>query len=140
MAWRISGTAQLVEGSTPYWIVTPTQPQGHAVTPGELAVRIPHPDITVESILMLIAAHFGDIVVERRLVESHNMSIRDGVRVISPYFELPDEMVTFLAEHLSGHIRLGFTILDEMSLVDDSVIDSLRAMGFSVQVFTPVSI
>lgn len=138
-AWRVSGSAQLVEGSTPYWIVTPTQPASHNVSPNAVEVVIPHPELVVDSILMLLAAHFGDNNVEAHLEETHNITMRDGVRVIAPYFELSEATAFFLGERLSQSMRLGMTLLDDMSLVDESVISSLRKLGFPVQVFAPIS-
>ena len=57
------------------------------------------------------------------------------MRQISPYWELADETVRYLADRLSKSLRLGVTLLDEFSLVDDAVIASLRGMGFDVDVF-----
>lgn len=136
-AWRVSGTAQLVEGSTPYWIVTPTLPASHSATPAEVEVVVPHPEAVVASVLMFLAAHFGDEDVEAYLVETHNVTLRDGVREIAPYYELADETVRFLADHLSRTLRLAVTLLDDFSLVDDEVIAELRALGFDVDVFVP---
>lgn len=136
-AWRVSGTAQLVEGSTPYWIVTPTLPAIHSATPAEVEVVVPHPEAVVASVLMFLAAHFGDEDVEAYLVETHNVTLRDDVREIAPYYELADETMRFLADHLSRTLRLAVTLLDDFSLVDDEVVAELRALGFDVDVFVP---
>jgi len=48
--WKISLSSQLVEGSAPYWIVTPTQPAQHLVTPSEIEVSAPNTESVVESI------------------------------------------------------------------------------------------
>lgn len=137
--WRVSGSAQLVEGSTPYWIVTPTLPANHPATPAEIEVAAPLPGSVVDSVLLLLAVHFGDDDVEAFLTETHNISVEEGVRVIAPYWDLSDETVGFLAEHLSATLRLGFTLLDDLCLVDDVVIETLRALGFDVEVFAPIS-
>jgi hypothetical protein len=127
----------LVEGSTPYWIVTPTLPASHSATPAEVEVVVPHSEAVVASVLMFLAAHFGDEDVEAYLVETHNVTLRDGVREIAPYYELADETVRFLADHLSRTLRLAVTLLDDFSLVDDDVVAELRALGFDVDVFVP---
>lgn len=98
---------------------------------------VPHPEAVVASVLMFLAAHFGDDDVEAYLVETHNVSVRDGVREIAPYYELADDTVRFLADHLSRTIRLGVTVLDEFSLVDSEVVAELRGLGFDVDEFAP---
>mgnify|MGYP007099122287 CR=1 FL=1 len=127
----------MVEGSTPYWIVTPTLPALHTVSPSEVEVVTPHPEAVVDSVLMFLAAHFGDDDVEAYLVETHNLTVSEGVREIAPYYELADETARFLADHLSQSIRLGVTLLDDLSLVDVSVVERLRGLGFDVDVFAP---
>jgi hypothetical protein len=137
-AWRVSGTAQLVEGSSAYWIVTPTQPANHPATPSEVDVLVPAPDTVVESLLLLLAVHFGDDQLAEYLVEHHNLTIDDaGVRVVAPYWELAGEVISHLARNLSQTVRLGVTLLDDISLMDDEVIDTLRGLGFDVDVFAP---
>lgn len=137
--WRVSATAQLVEGSTPYWIVTPTHPAQHQVISPAVQVDVPYAEAVVESIVLLLAVHFGEEDVVQCLVETHNISVRDDVREIAPHFDISDP-ATFelLVRRLSGTLRLGFTILDEMSLVDETVVGALRGAGFDVDVFTNV--
>ena len=136
--WRVSGTAQLVEGSTPYWIVTPTAPASHPASPAEVEVVVPHPEAVVDSVLMFLGAHFGDEHVEAYLVETHNLTVRDGVREIAPCYELAEATVQFLADHLSKTIRLGVTRLDDVSLLDGRALASLRELGFDLEVYKPV--
>lgn len=136
-AWRISGTAQLVEGSSPYWIVTSTQPVQHRVTPDEIEVAAPQDACVVESILFLLASHFGGDVVEKYLVETHNISVgQDGTRELARFYEVVDDAKDFLARHLCEVIRLGITRLDETSLVNDAVIGAMRDLGFDLAIFT----
>jgi hypothetical protein len=125
----------LVEGSVPYWLVTPTLPAEHNVEPDAVKAEVPEPAAVVDSVLMLLACWFGDAEVEAYLVETHNIELVEGVRQIASYWELADETVRYLAERLSSAVRLGVTVLDEFSLVDDAVIASLRGMGFDVDVF-----
>lgn len=135
-AWRVSGTAQLVEGSTPYWIVTPTQPAQHPVFPNEIEVSSPHTDSVVESILFLLASHFGQDGVEENLVETHNIEVNIlGHRELARFYELSDHSKGFLAKRLSQQVRLGLTQLDDLSLVNDEVIQRLRQLDFDVEVF-----
>ena len=136
-AWRISGYAQIVEGSIPYWIITPTQPAQHRVNPDEIEVAAPQNACIVESILFLLASHFGDDVVENYLVETHNISLgQDGTRELARFYEIVDDAKDFLARHLCDVIRLGITRLDETSLVNEAVIGALRDLGFDVAIFT----
>lgn len=133
--WRIAATAQLVEGSTPYWIVTPTEPAAHPCRLADIEVVTPQPESVIDSILIFLAAHFGGEHVQDRLVESHNITIREGVREIAPYYELAEPLRSLLFRQLAGVLRLGITVLEEESLVDTQVISGLRALGFDVEVF-----
>jgi hypothetical protein len=135
--WRVSGSAQIVEGSIPYWIVTPTQPAQHQVSPDEIEVAAPKDACVVESILFLLASHFGGDVVEKYLVETHNISVgQDGTRELARFYEVVDDAKDFLARHLCEVIRLGITRLDETSLVNDAVIGAMRDLGFDLAIFT----
>jgi hypothetical protein len=137
-AWRVAGTAQLVSASVPYWIVTPTQPAQHPVLPDEIEVSSPHSDSVVESILFLLASHFGDEGVEQSLVETHNIQVNDlGHRELARFYELSQHTQAFLATRMSQQVRLGLIHLDDLSLVSDEVIESLRNLGFDVEVFDP---
>jgi hypothetical protein len=133
---RVSATAQLVEGSNPYWIVTPTQPAQHPVVPSEISVSAPHSEAVVDSVLFLLAAHFGEHDVEANLVESHNIELSDdGLREVAEFYELSDYNRVFLAKRLSERVRLGLTQLDDLSLVSDVVVEQLRRLGFDVEVY-----
>lgn len=135
-AWRVSATAQLVEATNPYWIVTPTQPAQHQVSPDEIEVSSPHADSVVDSILIMLASHFGGEEVEAQLTETHNLKLRDGgLREISRFYEISDLNRGFLAGQMSQHLRLGLTQLDDLSLVNRVVVDGLRHLGFDVEVF-----
>ena len=135
--WRVAGTAQLVEGSAPYWLVTPTQPAEHEVTTETILVEVPHADAVVWSVLMVVAAWFGGSEVEAVLTEGQNLTVDavTGAREVAPYWELADTTVTTLASKLSAQVRLGLTLMDDLSLVDDDVVEGLRALGFDVDVF-----
>ncbi len=140
-SWRVSGTAQLVEGSTPYWLVTPTQPAAHTVATDTLVVEVPHCDSVVASVVMLVASWFGGPDVEEVLVSGHNMTLgEEGVRELAPYWDLADTTMALLASKLSNRVRLAFTVMDEYTLVGDSVVEALRSMGFDVDVFVRGSI
>jgi hypothetical protein len=134
--WRIAATAQLVEGSIPYWIVTPTQPTQHPVNSSAIEVVSPHPEAVVDSILVLLGAHFGDDDVEDRMLESHNLTVQNGVREIASFYELASDTRAAIASSLCMSVRLGLTRLDDFTLVDDSVIKSLREIGFDVDIFS----
>jgi hypothetical protein len=134
-AWRVSASAQLVSGSGAYWIVTPTLPAQHAVSQAEVSVSAPFPEAVVDSVLFLLAAHFGDNEVENYLVETHNVSLKGGTRELAPFYELADTTREYLASKMAGVVRLGFTRLDDLSLVDDEVITALLRYGFDVEVY-----
>lgn len=133
--WRISATAQLVEGSVPYWIVTPTEPSQHQVMSSHIEVASPHPEAVVDSILVLLGAHFGDHEVEGRLVESHNLTVQNGVREIASFYELASDSRAAIASSLCLSVRLGLTRLDDLSLVNDEVVAALLRYGFDVEVY-----
>lgn len=134
-AWRVSATAQLVSGSGAYWIFTPTLPAKHTVTPAEVNVPSPFPEAVVDSVLFLLAAHFGDDEVEDSLVETHNVSIKGDTRELAPFYELADTAREYLASKMSAVVRLGFTRLDDLSLVSDEVVAALLRYGFDVEVY-----
>jgi len=133
--WRVAATAQLVEGSAPYWIFTPTEPAETAASPQMVEVAAPNPEAVVESILMMAAAWFGDSKVENCLIETHNLTMNEGVRELAPFYELAESTQHFLARHLSGNIRLGATRLDEQTLLSAEVVRGLRLLGFDFDTF-----
>jgi hypothetical protein len=127
-------------GSAPYWIVTPTQPAQHLVTPGEIEVSAPNTESVVESILFMLAAHFGDAEVENFLVESHNISLGpNSARELARFYELVNDGQDFLARAMSESLRIGVVQLDDLSLVNEDVISRLREMGFDVDTFSQSS-
>ena len=140
-AWRVSVTAQLVEGSDPvYWIVTPTQPALHSVSPDVVEVDGPFTESVVESVLMLLATHLGDEHVEGLLLDSHLVSLDGDVRQIAQFWSpLADDVVVNLSQRLSQTVRIGFTLMDEMTLITENTVRSLRKMGFDVDVFSLTS-
>jgi hypothetical protein len=107
--------------------------------PAEVGVEVPYTEAVVESILLLLALHFGDDDLADYLVEHHNLTIdEDGVRLLAPYPELADDVTQFVASRLSASLRLGFTYLDDLCLVSEDVISVLRDdLNFSVSVFAP---
>jgi hypothetical protein len=133
--WRISATAQLVEGSKPYWIVSPTLPAKHSVVSAEIEVVAPVAEAVVDSILFLLASHFGDERLADHLVESHNLTVTSEGRELAPFYELSETSRRVVAERLANDIRLGFVLLDDLSLVGSEVIASLRGWGFDVDTF-----
>lgn len=135
--WRVALSAQLVEGgSSAYWLASPTQPAQHPTAPNALIVEAPQHDEVVDSILMLLATHLGDGNVEGYLLDTHNVTLVDGVRVVAPFWDITAaESLRFLVTSLSGTVRLAFTILDDNRLVDETVIETLRVFGFDVEVY-----
>ena len=134
--WRISSTAQLVEGSSAYWIVTPTQPALHPVSTSVIDVATPHVEAVIDSIIMLLGAHFGEEEVEHLLLESHNITTTETVRDVAPFYELTDDTRRIIGFKLADFLRLGITRLDDFSLLTDEVIMSLRGIGFDIDVYS----
>jgi hypothetical protein len=134
--WRIIGTANLVEGSIPYWIVGQTEQRQYGVSTSYVEVVSPHPEAVVDSILMILGVYFGGNEVGVRLMESHNMTEKNGVRESAPFYELADETRRVVASLLSESLRLGLTRLDEFSLVDYQVFHLLREMGFDLDTYS----
>lgn len=134
-AWRVSATAQLVSGSGAYWIVTPTLPAQHYVNPSEIEVVAPYPDSVIDSVLFLLAVHFGDEDVEKVLIETHNLSLNGRTREPAPFYELADTTREFIANKMSGLVRVAFTRLDDLSLVNEEVVAVLMRYGFDVEVY-----
>ena len=119
-AYRISHTAQLVEGgSGAYWLVTPTLPAEHAVATDVIRIETPDPCGVVNATIMLAAVHAGQSHVERLLLDTHNIEIVAGVRQIAEFWEVEPNTEANLAQALAPNIRMSFTILDEMNLVTD---------------------
>jgi hypothetical protein len=138
-AWRITLTAQLVSANSgDYWIVTPTEPANHVVVPSEVLVEVPQQESLIESVIMLLAAHLGDEDVEACLLETHNIDTSVSVRTIPAYWDISDgRTFEYLTGRLSQMVRLGITVLDDMSLVTPDVVGDLRLLGFDVDVFVP---
>ncbi len=135
--WRVSLTAQLVAANSgDYWIVSPTQPAEFLVSNEVINVESPTSESLVESILMLLAAHLGDAAMEGYLLDTGNVENVEGKRMVAPFWDISaPETMRYLARKLSETVRLGFTFLAAESLVDQSVIATLRSFGFDVDVF-----
>ena len=128
-----------MEGSAPYWLVTPTSPAEHPVEQDSVTVEQPDTDFVLDSALMVLGAWFGGDRVADYLVETHNLEVRSNSRSIAPFWDFSTSTRTFIAAELSQYIRLGVTVLDELSLVNGEVIDGLRTLGFDVTVFVDQS-
>ena len=133
--WRIAGQGQLVEGNIPYWIVTPTQPVQYSVVDTCVVVETPEPETVLDSILIWLSVWFGGNGEEGLLLESHNISIQGGNRCLAPFWDLADSTKLLLAEGMANKVRLAVTTLDQTSLVNEEVVDSLRKLGFDVVLF-----
>ena len=136
--WRLALSAQLVEGNEPYWLVSVTQPANHEVKPDTVGIASPDTDNVVMSIVMLLAAHLGSGEVENFLVETHNLTLLENVREIAPFYDLSENTTRALVKELTSSVRLGFTLMEELSLVDAGLVGALRGLGFDVEVFAPL--
>lgn len=138
-AWRISLTAQLVEGgSASYWLATPTQPAQHRVSPAAVTIEVPNSEEFVNTTLIVLALHLGGHDIERYLLETGNITLEDNVRTLAPYWDLSDEGRLFLAKLLSAELRLGITILDEPTMLMGDVTSGLLDLGFDLDVFMSI--
>jgi hypothetical protein len=134
----VSSQSQLVEGGNPYWLVTPTQPAENSVASDALMIDFPDSASVIQSVLMIAAVWHGGEDVLGYLMDTENLTLdgTDGdVRVIAPYYELSDEGVRYLGSKMSPRVKLAFTMMDEMCLVDGEVVETLRGLGFHVDLF-----
>lgn len=134
--WRLSLCAQAVEGGEAYWLVSVTEPANYEVRPNTVGIASPDTNSVMMSIFMLLAAHVGGREVENLLVETYNLTLVENVREIAPFYDLSETTTQALVQHLTTQVRLGFTLMDEISLVDDCLIAALREVGFDVDVFS----
>jgi hypothetical protein len=135
--WRVSLTAELVEGgSSAYWLVHPTVPADHPVATPEVLISIPYPIAAAEALILGLAAHLGDEQVEDLLLETHNIELLDGIRYVAPYWELADTTASLLCDLLNSSVRVGLTVMDDMTLATPEMVALLRDYGFDVDVFT----
>jgi hypothetical protein len=135
--WRVALSAQYVSGSSSdYWLVSPTQPAQYPVIDKAIVLQSPGHIEVLDSVIFLVALHAGDTQIEGYLLDHHNISMEEGARLSADFWELTDETRTYLAGYLSRYLRLGFTILEEVTPIDPAVVRDLRAMGFDVDVFS----
>jgi hypothetical protein len=90
----------------------------------------------VEALVLALSAHIGDEHAEGILLDTHNIEVLDGIRTVAPYWEISDSTAASLIRRLAPSVRLGFTVLDDLSLVTHEVTARLRELGFDVDVFT----
>ena len=140
-AWRVALVAQHVTGGgSDYWIVTPTQPAQHPARPDVLLIEQPDDESAIDSVLMLLAVHLGDENVEGYLMDTANIELVDGVRVVAPFWDVsPAETRRFLSSKMAASVRLGLTVMDEHGVVTDELVSGLRSLGFDVDVFSLTS-
>jgi hypothetical protein len=91
--------------------------------------------------MMLIALHFGDDAIESLLIETHNLEVSDGIRTVAPFWDISDSHTfEYLTGSLAKSLRLGVTMMDEISLLTTEVTEELRDLGFDVDVFVLESV
>ena len=135
--WRIALHASLVEGgSAAYWIPTPETPPLHIVSPSEVVIEDPDVDGLLDTTLLMLASQLGGEQVEAFLIETHNMTLENGVRRIAKFWELLPDTRDALAGMLSSSVRLGVTIFDDLTLFNDQVVLALRDYGFDLDTFS----
>jgi hypothetical protein len=133
-SWRVSSCSQLVEGGVPYWLVTPTQPAENFVTAEALTIEFPDAETVISSVIMVAAVWHGSDDIAGYLLDTENLT-QEKPRSIAPYWELSQEGIAHLSGKLSQRVKLGFTLMDDMCLIDTEVISRLRQLGFFVEVF-----
>lgn len=135
--WRLTLTAELVEGgSSAYWLVHPSEPAEYRVATPEVLIPAPLTEGVVEALVLALSAHIGDEHAEGILRDTHNIEVLDGIRTVASYWEISDSTAASLIRRLAPSVRLGFTVLDDLSLVTHEVTARLRELGFDVDVFT----
>lgn len=134
--WRLSLTAQLVEGgAAAYWLVSATPPANHEVQPPEIVIEVPESECVLDSIYVLLGAHLGNDEIAGFMEETHNISVTDNVREIAPYWDLSLDAREELRSWLSAQLRLGVTFMDSPSLFTEEVVEKLRKDNFDIDVF-----
>jgi hypothetical protein len=100
-----------------------------------VTIEQPDKEFVLDSALMVLGAWFGGDRVADYLVETHNLEVRSEVRTIAPYWDFSESTREFIAAEMNQYVRLGVTVLDDLSLVSSEVISGLRSLGFDVTVF-----
>jgi hypothetical protein len=137
-AWRVSLTLQLVEGgSRAYWLSSPLEPAEHPARPDGVVIEVPTEDGVLDAMLASIAIHLGGSAVQRRLLESHNLEVVDGVRVLAPYWDFSELDWDVIDADLARDLRLGIVVLDGLTLMTEGVVKGARTHGFEVELFGP---
>lgn len=135
-AWRVALMIQLVEGgSVPYFLPSPTVGALHQVSPLEVEIEAPDDEIVLGSLMMTLALQLGGTTCEEILLETHNISIEQEVRVVAPFWDLSSSTLQSLSNVLASNIRLGVTVLDPQSLATSALISNLRDLGFDVDLY-----
>ena len=136
-AWRVALSIQLVEGgSAAYFLATPTAEPINKVSPAEVEIAAPFDECTLDALILTLAAHLGGSRIEALLEETHNISVQDDLRRIAPFWDLSHETMQCIASELAENVRLGIMLLDEISLVQPSLLLSLRDLGFDVDLYS----
>ena len=131
--WRLGTVAELAEGGTngPFWVIR--EPESSA------PLYLPLVELDVErmvsSIALLLAGTTQDLNLEGLLIDTHNLNIANGTKSFAPFWDLSEQDVDRIFRTLSQRVRLGFTILEEHSLLTDPVIDTLNSKGMEVELF-----
>ena len=130
--WRMSPpNAQVVEGGSngPYFLIN-NGGQEHSFNIEDFDTAG-----VVTSTVLAIALLTGDDHALETLRMSENFVQTDEGQRVAPYWEIVDEVFDQLVERLKRMCRVAVVQLDQKSIVNQSVLDEMRALGFDVEVF-----
>ena len=131
--WRVGFTAQLVEGGTngPYWLFQRSNEREQVLFIDGLDAKT-----VVQSIVLILAFAIGSANLKGWLDESHNTYLDEmGEIRIAPYWEVSEDLLIVCVRELHETVRLGFVMLDALSILDDEVVAHLCGLGFDVDTF-----
>lgn len=136
-AWRVGTFSELAEGGSngPYWIIRDPDQPGKSYLP----LQDLDEDRVVASIALLLAGCIGDSNLEGLLIDTHNLSLEDGRKGFAPFWDLSESDQARIFDKMKGRVRIGINLLDESSLITESVIARLRASQIQVAVFETLS-
>jgi hypothetical protein len=136
-AWRIGTFVELAEGGSngPYWIIRDPDQTRKSYLP----LQDLDEDRVVSSIALLLAGCIGDANLEGLLLDTHNLSLEGDTKDFAPYWDLSDADQVRIFHAVQERVRIGINLLDENSLITESVIARLRAFHIHVTLFAAVS-
>ena len=129
----VSVFAQLFEGNQTFWQVTPLAEIEDLRGFKKIEVSAPTAEAIISSILFLLGIWADTRDTRHYLNKIGNINL--GSNSVTPNWTLTQATKAILANSLSDQVRIRFAILDEINLIDEDVISSLRSLGFTVELY-----